>query len=248
VLSEASNGNYYFVQNSSDFSDALAVEAATAFVAIARNLKLTFAAAEGYQVGRVFGAPRVTVDGNLAILESPVSYIGSRETSDDLNMGRRGGGGGWFVQLLADTPPGLDDAPAARAFTLNVEYEDALSGELVKQETTIDTPLGVGQNPAPQAPFFSDEERGKPFMMLNMYLALATTTMLANENQCGVALAIEPMMQQAWDIFTELYPDADIDADFELLKKLSGNIGRTCKEQMATSVNVPPVPMSCGYL
>jgi hypothetical protein len=82
-------------------------------------------------------------------------------------------------------------------------------------------------------------------MMLNMYLALFTTTMLASENQCGAALAIEPMMTEAWEIFTELYPDPDIDADFNLLKSLTNNIEASCREPVASEVNVP---MSCGYI
>jgi hypothetical protein len=159
--------------------------------------------------------------------------------------GRRGGGGGFFVQLLADRQPGDGDPIEADAFTLSVEFDDAVSGELVQAETTVTTPLGVGQNPPPQAPFFSDPQRGKPFMMLNMYLALGTTTMLANVNQCGAALAIEPMMTMAWEIFTDLFPDPDIDADFELLKALSANVAAGCEEPVARSVNVP---MSCGYL
>ena len=109
----------------------------------------------------------------------------------------------------------------------------------------LQTPLGVGQNPPPEQPYFSDSERGKPFMMLNMYLALSTTTMLANENACGAARAIEPMMRDAWEIFSQLFPDPDIDADFELLTKLTSNIQATCYEPIPIIVDVP---MSCGYL
>lgn len=52
-------------------------------------------------------------------------------------------------------------------------------------------------------------------------------------------------MTQAWEIFTQLYPDPDIDADFELLQKLTANIEATCPEPVGVNVYVP---MSCGYL
>ena len=87
-------------------------------------------------------------------------------------------------------------------------------------------------------------EYGKAFMMLNMYLALSTATMLANENRCGSALTIEPMMTQAWEIFTALFPDADIGADFALLKRLNDNIELQCQEPMSRYIDFPA---SCGY-
>lgn len=245
ALVDVSAGNYYFVAGAVDFENAIDVEGETAFVPIARDLKLTLKAAEGYRIGRIFGAPRARVNGDEAVLESSIAYVGARTTSSDTTSGRRGGGGGWFVQLLSDRPPTGTQFEPAEAFTLNVEYEDVVSGERVHSEGSLSTPLGVGQNPPPEAPFFSDQERGKPFMMLNMYLALATTTMLANENQCGAALAIEPMMTQAWEIFTKLFPDADIDADFALLQALTTNIETSCREPVAMTVEVP---MSCGYL
>src|SRR5690606_2747856 len=185
LMAEASAGNYYFVQDSADLANALAVEGKTAYVPLAKNLKLTLKAAEGYSIGAIYGAPRSVATKREAVLESPVSYLGARTSSDDIDTGRRGGGGGWFVQLVAETPPGEGESEPADAFALTVEYEDAISGDTVETHTTIETPLGVGQNPPPREPYFSDQERGKPFMMLNMYLALATATMLANENQCG---------------------------------------------------------------
>jgi hypothetical protein len=225
-------------------TDALRAEAETAFVPIARNLTVTVEAAEGYRVGAIYGAPRASENGEVAVLKSPVAYIGARNSSDDLEAGRRGGGGGWFVQLTSDADPTGNDYEDADAFTLVVEYEDAITGESVHEETTVVTPLGVGQNPPPEQPFFSDPERGKPFMMLNMYMALSAATMLANENQCGSALAIEPMMTQAWEIFTDLFPDADIDADFQLLKALAANIREQCEEPMTRYIDFPA---SCGY-
>lgn len=245
LLTEVTWGNYYFAKDARDLTNAFRVEADTAFVPIAKNLTITVEAAEGYEVGTVYGAPRAKSNGEVAVLESPVAYIGARRSSDDLDTGRRGGGGGWFVQLLSDRDPTGNDYEDADAFTLIVDYDDAVTGEAVHDETTLVTPLGVGQNPPPQEPFFSDTERGKPFMMLNMYMALSATTMLANDNQCGSALSIEPMMTQAWEIFTALYPDRDIDSDFALLKALTANIRAQCQQPPDRYI---PLPASCGYI
>lgn len=245
LLAELTSGNYYYTSGADDLEQAVAVESKTGFVPLARNLKLTLEAAPGYRIGRVYGAPSVRSDGQTAVLESPVSFVGARSSASDTETGRRGGGGGWFVQLLTEGPAtGIPYSPAD-AFTLHVEYDDAVSAERVTQIHRLETPLGVGQNPPREQPYFSDAERGKPFMMLNMYLALATTTMLANENRCGAARAIEPMMKEAWQIFSELFPDSDIDADFALLSRLTQNIRQNCREPVPVIVEVP---FSCGYI
>jgi len=59
------------------------------------------------------------------------------------------------------------------------------------------------------------------------------------------ARAIEPMMREAWQIFSEMFPDPDIDADFALLTQLTGNIQRSCFEPVPLVVDVP---FSCGYI
>ena len=219
---------------------------ATGLVPLARNLKLTLTAAPGYRIGPVYGAPDAQVEGRSAVLSSPVSYVGARtDGSSNMQPGRRGGGGGWFVQLLADDTATAVPYSPADAFTLGIEYDDALSGERVTAAQQLQTPFGVGQNPPPQQPYFSDAERGKPFMMLNLYLALATTTRLANGNECGAARAIEPIMRADWQTFIQIHPDPDIDADFRLLSQLTANIEKTCREP------IPPVvdlPLGCGFL
>lgn len=245
ALAELTSGNYYYTDGARDLERAVAVESETGFVPLARNLRLTLRAAPGYRIGRIYGAPSASVEGQSAVLQSPVSFVGARTASSDTETGRRGGGGGWFVQLLTDGPAtGIPYSPAD-AFALDVEYDDAVSGEHVVQAHQLRTPLGVGQNPPREQPYFSDPERGKPFMMLNMYLALATTTMLANENRCGAARAIEPMMREAWQIFSELFPDPDIDADFALLTRLTQNIRQSCFEPVPRVIDVP---FSCGYI
>jgi Ca-activated chloride channel homolog len=245
ALADLTSGNYYSTRNRTDLIQAVAVETQTGFVPLARNLELTLTAAPGYRIGRVYGAPNARVDGASAVLSSPVSYVGARDASSDTQTGRRGGGGGWFVQLLTDGPATGTPYSPADAFTLDVAYDDAVSGERVTGTHPLQTPLGVGQNPPPEQPYFSDAERGKPFMMLNMYLALATTTQLANQNECGAARAIEPMMRDAWQIFSQLFPDPDIDADFALLTELTRNIQQSCREPIPQIVDVP---FGCGYL
>jgi Ca-activated chloride channel family protein len=245
ALADNTSGNYYSADKGTDLTQAVSAEAQTGFVPLARNLSLTLTAAPGYRIAGVYGAPQARVEGERAVLTSPVSYVGARGASVDMQSGRRGGGGGWFVQLLADGPAtGIAYSPAD-AFRLDFGYDDPVSGARVSATEQLRTPLGVGQNPPPTQPYFSDAARGKPFMMLNMYFALFTATRFANQNECGAARAIEPMMRDAWQTFSQIFPDADINADFDLLTALTANIQRTCREPVPKVIDVP---FSCGYL
>jgi len=245
ALADNTSGNYYSADKGTDLTQAVAAEAQTGFAPLARNLSLTLTAAPGYRIAGVYGAPSARVEGEKAVLTSPVSYVGARGASVDMPSGRRGGGGGWFVQLLADGPAtGIPYSPAD-AFRLDFGYDDPVSGARVSSTQQLQTPLGVGQNPPPTQPYFSDAARGKPFMMLNMYFALFTATRFANQNECGAARAIEPMMRDAWKTFSQIFPDADINADFHLLTALTANIEKTCREPVPRVIDVP---FSCGYL
>jgi Ca-activated chloride channel family protein len=244
ALADITSGNSYAVGGKgNDLRQALELELQTSLAPLARNLQLTLTAAPGYRIGRVYGAPNVHVDGQSALLSSPVSYVGTRSAASDTQRGRRGGGGGWFVELLAD---GSSNAHSpADALRLDLRYDDALSGERVSTTQQLQTPFGIGQNPPPQQPYFSDAAHGKPFMMLNLYLALSTMTELANQNECGSARGIGPMMQDAWQLFNQMFPDPDISADFGLLEQLTGNIERTCREPIPKVIDVP---FSCGFM
>jgi hypothetical protein len=53
------------------------------------------------------------------------------------------------------------------------------------------------------------------------------------------------MKTQACEIFTELFPEADIDADFALLRALIANIQLQCKDPMTRYIELEA---SCGYI
>jgi Ca-activated chloride channel family protein len=174
-----------------------------------------------------------------ATLRSPALFIGARRGAADPVLERRGGGGGFFVELLADVEPGEGEPAEAPVCGLSTAFVDPRSDEPIALEHSLSTPLGAGQNPDPAQPFFSDPTRAKPFMMLNMYLALRTALELYEAGDCGAALGVEEMMLQSYLYWSRVYDDNDIDADFELLEDLSTAIDRGCQEPIVHPVHVP---------
>jgi Ca-activated chloride channel homolog len=239
ALSDATSGNFYFVESANDLANAITIAARTGFVPLARDLRLVVAASPGYRVGTIYGGARVRTTEAEAFLEIPTAFIGARTGAMDVMTGRRGGGGGFFVELVADRPPGSAPVAAASAFTLTASYQDQVSGQPRTREVTVSTPLGVGNNPQTPAPFFSDSTRAKPFMMLDMYGAIRSAVSLYQSGSCGSALGIEEMMRDSYQRWKKLYDDPDIDADHTLLQDLTAVIRKECDSMVVRPVAVP---------
>jgi Ca-activated chloride channel family protein len=174
-----------------------------------------------------------------ARLESPVLLLGQRDGATDVDRGRRGGGGGLFVELLADPESGISAGQAA--FVVEVSYLDGIRGERVTQRITRTNPLAPGRNPPTMMAELTDPvpARAKAFMMLNMFLALRAATELYDAADCARAIGVIDMMSRSVELWqaTEL-ADPDIAADWDLMLDLQDNIRTQCT---ATYGPVDPV-------
>jgi hypothetical protein len=193
----------------------------------------------------VHGARSAEVGAKRVTLSSPALFLGARQGSNDSALGRRGGGGGWFVRLEADTDPGQAEQKDAVVATITATYYDALTGAEVEQVHELHTPLGKGNNPGPMDPYFSDATRAKSFMMLNMYFALDASLDYFEQGDCASGSGMADMMAQSYLLWSKIHQDEDINADMDLLVSLSENIYQTCRNQVSTW----PVwaPVSCFY-
>jgi Ca-activated chloride channel family protein len=239
AIGEIGSGAYYFAESSEDLSDILDLEGRTHLVPIATDFVLRVTPAPGYHIGRVYGARRMTASDTEARLESPVLLVGQREGATDVDRGRRGGGGGLFIELYGDATSSLGGDQ--NAFTVEVTYTNALSGEPVSSTVERRNTLPPGINPPTQMAQLTDPvpTRAKAFMMLNMFLALRAATQLYDEEDCARSLGVIDMMSGSVELWqgTE-FADPDIAADWELMLDLRDNIRTQCE---ATFGSVTPV-------
>jgi Ca-activated chloride channel family protein len=243
-ISEGGGGSYYFAEDIDDLEQILTLEGRTSLFPLATDFELVVEAAAGYRIGRVYGARRAWAEQVAAHLESPVLMVGNRTGSEDIEEGRRGGGGGLFVELIADASLRGEIGPGAPAYTARATWTDASSGLPVSQETVVLNGLAPSENPSGMFPFFSDPVRGKAFMMLNMYLSLRTASELFHEGSCGESLGVVPALEQTYQAWQVEYDnDPDIEADWMLLSALSANVQTRC----TAAPIVPNVPMGCFY-
>jgi Ca-activated chloride channel family protein len=228
ALSEGSGGNFFVSASQEDLVQALQAEAESGFWPIARNLEIRAEAEPGYRIGQIYGAQSVRATSTTALLSSPTLFIGARQGSEDTSGGRRGGGGGWFVELIADSAPGMTARSETPVLRVEIRYLDALTGENVEQDFELLTPIGVGNNPQPQAPIFDPPISAKPFMMLNMYIALRGALSYYEQGACPLAMGMRDMMELSYLLWQEQHDDEDITDDFFLLGKLTDAFRQNC--------------------
>lgn len=244
AIGDLGSGSYYYAESGDALVEIMRIEGQTSLVPLATDFTMRLSAAPGYTIGRVYGARRTTTDGTTATLSTPMLVLGQREGASDVEHGRRGGGGGIFVELMADPSSGI--AAGAPAFVVEASFIDAVTGLRRTLQREVVNALAPGENPPTFWPIFSDEERAKPFMMLNMYLALSATLDFHESGDCARAMGVADMMQISVDVWQGTFRDPDVAADNELLLDLRENVRAQCAEAVGPVEPIEPTVFRGG--
>jgi Ca-activated chloride channel family protein len=244
ALGSMGAGTYSYALGGGDLSEVLKEEGQTALYPLARDLVLKVLPAKGYKVGRIYGVRRAVADASGATLGMPAIFIGKRQGSASVGGSRRGGGGGLFVELIADATAAGGVLANAPAFQVTADWDKALDGSKESIQTTLNNTLAPGKNPDQMWWTLSDNGSGKEYMMLNMYLALRGSLDFYQAGDCARAMGVVDMMQTSVSAWLGKYPDTDISDDNNLMQHLRQNIQNAC-QAAATSVT-PIEPTSFG--
>lgn len=246
ALGSLGAGTYSFAADAANLTEVLTLEGETTLFPLATNFKLTVKAAKGYTIGRIYGVNRARLSQGEAVLQMPALFIGQREGAHDVGGGRRGGGGGLFVELRADPAAGV--GPNAPAFTIAASWVGS-TGTPDNSERSVVNGLAPGENPPGMWPQFSDPDRGKPFMMLNMYLALRASVEFYSAGDCARAIGVVDMMGPSVEGWQAKYDDLDINDDYQLMLMLRQNLTNKCQtEQPIQPINMDGEYPSCFFI
>ncbi len=245
LLGAIGTGTVAVASDGQELSDILTADAETAFTPLATGFELTVTPSEAYRVGAIYGGREMFRSQRGAVWRSAAMFLGHREGAADVARGRRGGGSGFFVELLLSEDPGEALASEQTAFEVVATYTGR-DGDAVEHRLSVVNPFVPGQPPADTTwpEFVGGPE--KPFMMLNMYLALRATVSLYEAGQCREALGVTPMMLPTYTEWTRRHDDVDIAEDWALLRALTANVGAQCEATGANTNPVQPVRFSGG--
>jgi Ca-activated chloride channel homolog len=219
-------GSYSYAPDAASLGEALALEGETTLFPLATNFHVRIDPSPGYSTGRLFGMKRARVLGGGVDVDLPALFIGRREGAQDVGGGRRGGGGGLFVELRVDPGAAVSIDAGKAAFHIQADWTEASGPKTYELEVT--NPLRPGVPPEGVFPYFSEADYGKPFMTLNMFLALSGAVLYYDGGDCARALGVIDMMATGVDYWQGSYNDPDIAADWVLMQSLGGNIIAHC--------------------
>lgn len=248
AIGEIGSGTYSYVRDADELANVFELEGRTRLLPIATDLRITVEPAPGYRIGQTYGARRMVATDEAAHLASPVLFIGQREGASDVDRGRRGGGGGLFVELIADPLSGL--GRGRPAFTVRTSYVDA-RGREVRFETTVTNPLAPAENPTRAMATLTDPtpSRAKAYMMLNMYLGLRGATEFFEAGDCPRALGVIDMMGRSVELWqASEFADPDTEADWMLMRALRANIAGQCQAIFGPVRPIEPLSFRGGCM
>lgn len=229
-------GTYAYAKDDADLANVLEQEGSLRLLPLATEVELRIVPSAGYAVGRIYGADRAVIEEGVAVLRMPALFLGARTGPTDVGMGRRGGGGGFFVELVGDAQQASSIGANQSAFRLELSYVAADTGSAVTLAEEVVNALPPGKKPADNWPSFSTPADGKAYMMLNMYLALRGMLDLYAGGDCASALGLSYMFEPSVTEWQRRFADPDIEADAELFYRLRASIDDRCR--------LAPVPPS----
>lgn len=242
-LSEAGAGNFYFIENLSTVEEVFVEEIDTFMVPLAEDVSINFEGNQAYRFRAAYGTRTWEGEDTSASIYVPAMFMASRQSIDDIGPGggRRGGGGVILLELVPSSDPEvLAETPAgAPVGDLTLSYRKPGTDQFVDQTVSLTNPLAPGETPA--AGEFDNFTVEKAFVTLNIYAGFKMATERASHGAPNAALnVLQPLADnvEIW-LDQQAEPDADIEADLELMRLLVENIQQVGGEE---EVGSPPNP------
>jgi len=215
-------GRYVRARSLEALTAALQLEGERVVAPIATEVTLEFVPARGYRVGRAYGAPSALVDPTRVAIAAPLLFLGH---GDDARGLGGIGAAGLFVELIGDSAAVID--AGAPAYTASATWRTA-SGEPHSRTLVVVNSLAPGENPPDAVARFGDSSRGKPYVMLNLYLALHFVADFYARGDCPAALGLADQVMPGVERWQLGGARPDIAADLRLLSRLRENVARPC--------------------
>ena len=241
ALGSMGAGTYAYALSQTDLTELLGDEGKTTLFPLATEFTLQVKPSAGYEVGRIYGTKRATSSAGGASLSMPALFIGKRDGESSVGGSRRGGGGGLFVELLFDPTSATGIGEDAPAFQMTADWKSAKDAAPQNLDVTTLNSLPPGENPDGMWWTLSDGGDGKPFMMLNMYLALRGALDFYQAGDCARAIGVVDMMQTSVSAWLGEYSDTDIADDNNLMLKLQQNIEVACEAALSPNEVIDPI-------
>lgn len=214
-LAESGGGTFHFVDNLAAVREIFTEEVNLTIVPIAQRAQLELEVTDGYELRSIYGTKLAALQFGGATIDLPNLYIAHRQDAQDVDGGRRGGGG----VIIAELVPEEDSSPLDVG-TIAFAYDDPRSGERVEQEIDIRSP--EVDEALLESGYFGGTGVEKSFVALNIYAGFEIAAQSAQAGDYGRGLvALESLREGVQDwLRGQSPPDPDIVDDLEYVERL----------------------------
>jgi Ca-activated chloride channel family protein len=236
-LAEKGSGSFYFLEEPDAVQEVFEEEVTTFLVPLAKNVEMSIQVDPGYALRAVYGTKQAEVFGNVGQISIPILQIAHRETVDDNQGGRRGGGGAIVAELVPTDPDRVAEAGTVGQITMT--WDEPGTDEPMSTTVKVRSPLEPGQTPDDGHWSFDGVE--KAFVMLNIYAGFQMAAERSSYGDLGGAKGVLVPLAEQVEAWVEANPDADIEDDLSYIYKYIANLDAKGGSQGPVSPN-PPNP------
>jgi len=225
-LSESGSGNFYFLEDEAATEEVFVEELAFFVTPVATDLRLEVHSGDGYELGEVFGTKLWVTQGAGGIIDIPSVFVAHRQSHDDQEQGRRGGGSAILLDMLpAQGWEELEDPTLVGRLRLTY----LPSGAALREEQTVEIRYPNGPAVLVADGWFDGgdgEEMAveKNFVMLQVYLGLLGASELVGDGELDGAWGVLGTLEVALEAWLEDNDDEDLEADLAVVGQFLDNL------------------------
>ncbi|MCY1057946.1 VWA domain-containing protein [Nannocystis sp. SCPEA4] len=219
TLSEQGSGAFYFLEDPAAVQEVFVEEVTAFLVPLAEDVTITADIVDNYSLRAIRGTKLSTVEGNHGAIEIPNLQLAHRETVDDHEDGRRGGGGAILLELL----PRNGQPRVADVGELKLRYRHPVDKQYIEEVAAIKTTVDPGEIDLEKG-VFDNPSSEKGFVMLNIYVGFDMAATRAAQGDLAGALNILDGLDAAVDGWLAANPDFDIEDDLKYIRMFMDNL------------------------
>ncbi len=236
-LAEKGAGAFYFLEDPAAVQEVFEEEVATFLVPLAKHVELSIQIDPGYALRTIYGTKQAETYGNVGRISIPTLQIAHRTSVDDVEGGRRGGGGAIIAEVVPTDPSRVGETGTVGQITMT--WDEPGIDESQSTTVKVTSPLQPGETPDEGHWSFSGVQ--KSFVMLNIYAGFEMAATRSSYGDLGGAYGVLVPLAAEVEAWLESNPDVDIEDDLEYIRKFIANLEAQGGAEAPTSPN-PPNP------
>ncbi|MCA9650036.1 MAG: VWA domain-containing protein [Myxococcales bacterium] len=236
-LAEKGAGAFYFLEDPAAVQEVFEEEVNTFLVPLARDVRVSLTVDPGYTLRAIYGTKQAQAWGNVGQIDIPSLQLAHRVAVEDVEGGRRGGGGAIIAELVP-RDPSLVEEPGTVG-SISMQWDEPGTDQSHTTNVKITSALQPGETPEGGLFSFGGVEKG--FVMLNIYAGFEMAAVRSSYGDLAGARGVLVPLAEQVEAWLADSPDLDIEDDLSYIRKFIDNLDANGAQDGPSDPN-PPNP------